>query len=101
VRGGTAARVPNVFRKSDVAVKDLTRVIAMKDARPHTVPDAVMPTVYLSLGLAYKNAGQPATARATWEKAEEPVPDGAGGGRHRARAAESLSDDALREARRS
>ena len=74
VRGGTAARVPNLFRKSDVAVKDLTRVIAMKDARPQTVPDAIMPTVYLDLGLAYKKAGQPATARATWEKAKSLYP---------------------------
>ena len=74
VRGGTAARVPDLFRKSEVAVKDLTRVIAMRDAHPQTVPDAVMPTVYLNLGLAYKKAGQPATARATWEKAKSLYP---------------------------
>jgi tetratricopeptide (TPR) repeat protein len=74
VRGGTAARVPDFFRKGDVAVKDLSRVIAMKDARPETVPDAVMPTVYLNLGLAYKKAGQPATARTTWEKATRLYP---------------------------
>ena len=74
VRGVTATRVPDLFRKADVAVKDLTRVVAMKDARPQAVPDAVMPAVYLSLGLAYKKTGQPATARATWEKARRLYP---------------------------
>jgi tetratricopeptide (TPR) repeat protein len=68
VRGVTATRVPDLFRKTDVAVKDLTRVVAMKDAQPQAVPDAVMPTVYLNLGVAYKKAGQPAAARAAWEK---------------------------------
>jgi tetratricopeptide (TPR) repeat protein len=74
VRGVTAARVPDLFRKADVAVTDLTRVVAMKDARPQAVPDTVMPAVYLNLGLAYKKAGQPATARATWEKAKRLYP---------------------------
>ncbi|PYN25296.1 MAG: hypothetical protein DMD76_12630 [Candidatus Rokuibacteriota bacterium] len=74
VRGVTAARVPDLFRKADVAVKDLTRVVAMKDARPQAVPDTVMPAVYLNLGLAYKKMGQPATARATWEKANSLYP---------------------------
>jgi len=74
VRGVTAARVPDLFRKADVAVKDLTRVVAMKDARPQAVPDTVMPAVYLNLGLAYKKMGQPATARATWEKAKSLYP---------------------------
>jgi tetratricopeptide (TPR) repeat protein len=68
VRGLTATRVPELFRKTDVAVKDLSRVVAMKDARPQAVPDAVMPAVYLNLGTAYKKAGQPAAARAAWEK---------------------------------
>ena len=70
VRGVTAARVPDMFRKTDAAVRDLTHVVAMKDARPQAVPDGVMPTVYLHLGLAYKKSGQPAAARAAWEKAK-------------------------------
>jgi len=74
VRGITATRVPELFRKTDVAVKDLTRVVAMKDARPQTVPDAVMPTVYLNLGAAHKKAGQPAAARAAWEKGKRLYP---------------------------
>jgi tetratricopeptide (TPR) repeat protein len=74
VRGVTAARVPDLFRKMDTAVRDLTRVVAMKDTRPQAVPDAVMPTVYLNLGLAYKKTGQPAAARAAWEKAKALYP---------------------------
>jgi tetratricopeptide (TPR) repeat protein len=74
VRGSTAARVPDLFRKADVAVKDLSRVVAMKDAQAAAVPDAVMPIVYLNLGLAYKKAGQPAAARAAWEKGRRLYP---------------------------
>jgi tetratricopeptide (TPR) repeat protein len=74
VRGVTAARVPELFRKTDTAVRDLTRVVDMKDARPQVVPDAVMPTVYLNLGLAYKKTGQPAAARAAWEKGKALYP---------------------------
>jgi tetratricopeptide (TPR) repeat protein len=74
VRGSTATRVPDLFRKANLAVKDLTRVVAMKDSRPASVPDAVMPIVYLNLGLAYKRTGQPAAARAAWEKAKALYP---------------------------
>jgi tetratricopeptide (TPR) repeat protein len=70
VRGVTAARVPDLFRKADVAVKDLSRVVAMKEARPPAVPDTVMPVVYLNLGVAYRKIGQAAAARAVWEKAK-------------------------------
>jgi len=38
------------------------------------VPDAVMPAVYLNLGLAYKKTGQPAAARTAWEKAKALYP---------------------------
>jgi len=38
------------------------------------VPDAVMPAVYLNLGLAYKKSGRPAAARAAWEKAKALYP---------------------------
>jgi tetratricopeptide (TPR) repeat protein len=58
----------------EAAVRDLTRVVTMKDARPQAVPDGVMPTVYLHLGLAYKRSGQPAAARAAWEKARALYP---------------------------
>jgi tetratricopeptide (TPR) repeat protein len=74
VRGSTAARVPELFRKSELAVKDLSTVVAMKDAHPQAVPDAVMPLVYLNLGLAEKKAGRPADARAAWEKAKRLYP---------------------------
>ncbi len=74
VRGSTAARVPELFRKTEVAVKDLSTVVTMKDARPQAVPDAVMPTVYLNLGLAQKKAGRPAEARAAWEKGRRLYP---------------------------
>ena len=74
VRGSTAGRVPDMFRKADLAVQDLTRVVAMKEARPEAVPDAVMPLVYLNLGLAYKKTNQPAAARAAWEKAKTLYP---------------------------
>jgi len=55
-------------------VKDLSVVVAMKDAQPQTVPDGVMPAVYLNLGLAYKKTGRPAAARAAWEKAKTLYP---------------------------
>ena len=74
IRGSTAIRVPDMFRKGDVAVQDLTRVVAMKEARPEAVPDAVMPLVYLNLGLAYKKTNQAAAARAAWEKAKTLYP---------------------------
>jgi tetratricopeptide (TPR) repeat protein len=74
MRGITAGRVPDMFRKTDVAVKDLGTVVAMKEAKPQAVPDGVMPSVYLSLGLAEKKAGRPAAARTTWEKARRLYP---------------------------
>jgi tetratricopeptide (TPR) repeat protein len=74
MRGVTAARVPDLFRKADVAVKDLSRVVAMKEARPPAVPDTVMPVVYLNLGVAYRKIGQAAAARAVWEKAKALYP---------------------------
>jgi tetratricopeptide (TPR) repeat protein len=74
VRGSTAARVPEMFRKTDLAVKDLARVVALKNKQPQAVPDAVMPLVYLNLGLAHKRLGQPAAARAAWEKAKTLYP---------------------------
>lgn len=74
VRGITALRVPDMFRKTPVAVKDLGTVTAMKDKTPGAVPDSVMPSVYLNLGLALKKNGQSAEARAAWEKARKLYP---------------------------
>jgi len=74
VRGTTAGRVPEMFRKTDVAVKDLRTVVAMKERQPQAVPEAVMGLVYLNLGLAQKKAGRPAEARATWEKGKRLYP---------------------------
>jgi len=74
VRGSTASRVPDMFLKTEVAVKDLSTVVAMKERAPQTVPDGVMPVVYLNLGLAQKKAGRPAEARAAWEKGKRLYP---------------------------
>ena len=74
VRGTTATRVPDMFRKAPVAVKDLSTVVTMREKNPKAVPDAVMPSVYLHLGLAYKKTGQPADARAAWEKGKKLYP---------------------------
>jgi tetratricopeptide (TPR) repeat protein len=74
VRGSTAGRVPPMFNKTELAVKDLGTVIAMKERRPDAVPDTVMPLVYLNLGLAQKKAGRPAEARAAWEKGRRLYP---------------------------
>ena len=68
VRGMTAANLPDLFRKSEVAVKDLSTVIAMREKNPAAVPAGAMPSVYLTLGRAYKKTQRPAEARATWEK---------------------------------
>ena len=68
VRGTTALRVPDFFKKTPVAISDLSAVVAMKERSPAAVPDSVMPSVYLNLGLAYKKNGQTAEARATWER---------------------------------
>ena len=68
VRGSTAGRVPPMFNKTELAVKDLSTVVAMKEKKAEAVPDAVMPLVYLNLGLAQKKAGRPVDARAAWEK---------------------------------
>ena len=74
VRGVTAIRVLDMFRKAPGAVKDLAAVVAMKEKNPAVVPDAVMPTVYLNLGRAYKKTGQTAEARAAWEKGKKLYP---------------------------
>lgn len=82
VRGITALRVPDMFRKTPVAVKDLSAVVAMKErnvaAIPDAaIPDAVMPSIYLHLGLAHKKNGQPAEAREAWEKGRALYPSSA------------------------
>jgi tetratricopeptide (TPR) repeat protein len=74
VRGITAANVPDMFRKAPVAVKDLSTVVAMRAASAQAVPEAVMPAVYLHLGLAYRRNRQPAEARAAWEKGRQLYP---------------------------
>lgn len=74
VRGISATQVPEFFRKAPVAVKDLSKVVGMKEKSPEAVPDAVMPTVYLHLGVAYKKSGQPAEARAAWETGKKLYP---------------------------
>lgn len=68
VRGITAVNVPEIFHKGPMAVKDLGTVVAMRQANAQAVPEAVMPNVYLQLGLAHKRNRQPADARAAWEK---------------------------------
>ncbi len=77
VRGITATQVPDLFKKAPVAVTDLSAVVAMKDKDSKAVPDAVMPSVYLHLGLAFKKTGLPAEARAAWEKGKRTYPSAA------------------------
>ncbi|HLC41034.1 MAG TPA: tetratricopeptide repeat protein [Methylomirabilota bacterium] len=74
VRGITASQVPDMFMKAPAAVKDLSTIIAMREKKPDAVPDSVMPTVYLHLGIAYKKNGQKAEARAAWEKGKTAYP---------------------------
>ena len=74
VRGISAASVPDLFNKTTVAVKDLDRVVAMKDQTPAAVPDSVMPAVYLNFGRALKKNGQLGEARAAWEKGKTLYP---------------------------
>ena len=74
VRGISATQVPEMFKKIPVAVKDLSAVVLMRDKSPAAIPDAVMPTVYFHLGVAYKKNGQPADARAAWEKGKTLYP---------------------------
>lgn len=74
VRGSTAGRVPPMFNKTELAVKDLSTVVAMKERQADAVPDGVMPLVYLNLGLAQKKAGRAGDARTAWEKARRLYP---------------------------
>ena len=74
MRGITAAQVPDMFRKTSVAVSDLSTVLAMREKNPQSVLDSDMPAVYLHLGIAYKRNGQPAEARATWETGKQAYP---------------------------
>ena len=74
MRGITAASAPEMFGKAPVAVKDLTTVVAMKEKNPAAVPDTVMPSVYLNLGIAYKKTGAVSEARAAWEKGKTLYP---------------------------
>ena len=74
VRGITATNVPDMFHKAPVAVKDLSAVVTMREANAEAVPEAVMPSVYLNLGLAHQRNRQPAEARAAWEKGRRLYP---------------------------
>jgi tetratricopeptide (TPR) repeat protein len=74
VRGITAANVPDLFHKTRVAVQDLGKIVTMREANAQAVPETVMPTVYLNLGLAHKRNRQPAEARAAWEKGRRLYP---------------------------
>jgi tetratricopeptide (TPR) repeat protein len=73
-RGITAASVPEMFGKAPVAVKDLAAVVAMKEKDPTSVPDTVMPSVYLNLGIAHRKTGATSEARAAWEKGKRLYP---------------------------
>jgi tetratricopeptide (TPR) repeat protein len=75
VRGITATNVPDFFKKARVAVQDLSTIVALKQKDPASVPDVVMPSVYLHLGRAYKKTEQVAEARAAWEKGKSAYPD--------------------------
>jgi tetratricopeptide (TPR) repeat protein len=74
VRGITATNVPDMFRKAEVAVKDLSAVVAMREKNPDAVPERLLPSVYLNLGRAYKKTGQATEARAAWEKGKQLYP---------------------------
>ncbi len=74
VRGVTAANVPDMFHKGEVAIQDLRTVLAMRDRDPAAVPETVMAGVYLNLGRAYKKAGKVADARAMWEQGRRAHP---------------------------
>lgn len=74
VRGSTAVNLPPLFNKTPVAVKDLDTVVAMKERQAASVPDGVMPLVYLNLGTAYKNSGRRDDARRIWEKGKALYP---------------------------
>ena len=63
-----------MFNKSNVAVGDLRTVVTMREKNPPSVPESVMPTVFLNLGHAYKKSGKTAEARATWELARKTFP---------------------------
>ena len=74
VRGTTAVNVPALFNKSAVAATDLTTVVAMREKNPQTVPEAVMPSVYLNLGLAHMKNARNDDARAAWEQGKKLYP---------------------------
>ena len=76
VRGMTAVNLPVMFNKTKIAVADLGTVVTMKDRAPQAVPDAVMGSVFLNLGLAEKTSGDRARARATWERGRQLYPTG-------------------------
>lgn len=73
-RGITGAQIPDFLNRAPGAVLDLSAVVAMREKDPKAVPDAVMPSVYLNLGLAYKKTGRSTEARATWEKGKQLYP---------------------------
>jgi tetratricopeptide (TPR) repeat protein len=53
---------------------DLRAVVAMREKNPQSVPESVMPVIYLNLGRAEKKAGRTAEARATWEQGRRAFP---------------------------
>jgi tetratricopeptide (TPR) repeat protein len=74
VRGITAGNAPEMFHKGEVAVGDLRAVVAMRAKNPQSVPESVMPVIYLNLGRAEKKMGKTAEARATWEQGRKAFP---------------------------
>jgi hypothetical protein len=63
-----------MFGKASIAVKDLAAVVAMREKNPTAVPDTVMPSVYLNLGIAHRKTGAIAEARAAWDKGKQLYP---------------------------
>jgi uncharacterized protein HemY len=63
-----------MFNKAPVAVKDMNTILAMKEKDSASVPDRVMPNVYLTLGQALKKDRQPVEARAALEKGKALYP---------------------------
>jgi tetratricopeptide (TPR) repeat protein len=74
VRGITAGNVPAMFHKGEVAVGDLRAVVAMREKNPQSVPESVLPAIYLNLGRVYKKAGKTAEAREAWEQGRKAFP---------------------------
>jgi tetratricopeptide (TPR) repeat protein len=74
IRAFTALVMPGFLRRLGRAIGDFEFLVRKKEAEPDSLPDEMMPKVFLNLGLAYAKKGEMANARDALEYVIETYP---------------------------